>query len=158
VTETDPANPTRDLEQTPDVVDELPSPAKAGPAEVGTQQLSFELSETWSAPLPPPQAFAQYDQILPGASERILKMAERDLDAKIEQDRKVTDAVINQSGIGLVVAATLATVALVASIVFFSLDNDIAGGILLGMPVVLLIRSFLTGSEGAKWSSAEVVA
>jgi uncharacterized membrane protein len=117
---------TGDLE----VTQSRPPTARQPPiisAQVGFQQ-------AWAAPLPPPQAFAQYDQVLPGTSERILQMAEKDLDSKIEQDRKVTDAAIEQSKTGQSIASVLALTALVAAIVFFGMGNDVAGGILLGCP------------------------
>jgi uncharacterized membrane protein len=34
-------------------------------------------SESFSGPLPPPDALARYDQIVPGAAERIIAMAEK---------------------------------------------------------------------------------
>ncbi len=120
------------------------SPGRPG-NEPSVQQLSF--GAAWQAPLPPPNAFAEYDRILPGASERILRMAEKDLDGKLEQDRKVTDAIIGQSKTGLWLAGGLAGGSLAASIGFLAVGDDIAGGILLGMPIVLLVRSFLQRSS-----------
>lgn len=35
-------------------------------------------SSTFSGPLPPPDLFAEYDKALPGATDRILSMAEKE--------------------------------------------------------------------------------
>lgn len=36
-----------------------------------------QLQQHYSGPLPQPEALAKYDQIVPGAAERIIKMAEK---------------------------------------------------------------------------------
>ena len=36
-----------------------------------------EIMEQWSAPLPKPDDFARYEEVVPGSAERILAMAER---------------------------------------------------------------------------------
>lgn len=35
--------------------------------------------EAWHGPLPPPESLKQYDNIVPGAAERILSMAEKEM-------------------------------------------------------------------------------
>ena len=42
-------------------------------------------SQTFSGPLPPPSAFREYEEILPGAAERILALAEQNARARREQ-------------------------------------------------------------------------
>jgi uncharacterized membrane protein len=107
------------------------------------QRLPLTLEESWVAPLPPPAALAHYEDVLPGSSERILRMAEMEVESKVENRRKVTDATIEQSRLGLAMASLLAIVCVIAAIVFFALQNDIAGGAMFGIPAVLLIRSFI---------------
>lgn len=47
------------------------------PAETGQMHVvSAQKHELFSGPLPPPATFDQYEKILPGAADRILKMAE----------------------------------------------------------------------------------
>ena len=41
---------------------------------------------SWTGPLPPPQALQQYDEILPGAADRIFRMAEERHRHQIEQE------------------------------------------------------------------------
>jgi uncharacterized membrane protein len=48
--------------------------------------------EVHSGPLPPVSDFSGYDQIVPGAAERILVMAESEISHRHEQERKSLDA------------------------------------------------------------------
>ena len=41
------------------------------------------IAQQFSGPIPPPDALAQYNNIVPGAAERILKMAENQAAARI---------------------------------------------------------------------------
>lgn len=72
--------------------------------------------EHYSGPLPAPRQLAEYDQILPGAADRILKMAEselatknRSLDKLVDTESKATLRVAN-SHVLVVGALSLATV------------------------------------------------
>lgn len=51
----------------------------------------MEASSSHSGPLPPAREFAGYESVLPGAAERILRMAEREQDRRIEADRAADD-------------------------------------------------------------------
>ena len=44
-------------------------------------------AEHWSGPLPPPAALQRYDEVLPGAAERILAMAETEQQHRMEQEK-----------------------------------------------------------------------
>jgi uncharacterized membrane protein len=61
-------------------VQQRPSPT---PTTVGTQPTSaivsahFEHKQTFSGPIPHPDVLARYDQVCPGAADRIIGMAER---------------------------------------------------------------------------------
>jgi len=43
----------------------------------------------WTAPLPPPQAVLEYEEILPGTWDRLLKMAEEAQSADIHDDEHI---------------------------------------------------------------------
>ena len=54
------------------------------------EQHSIQISEQhhYSGPLPRPDDLAKYDQIVPGAAERIIKMAEAEMLHRHENDKK----------------------------------------------------------------------
>jgi hypothetical protein len=70
-------------------------------------------------------------------------MAERALTSQADLDDKLADAEIDQSRTGMMLAFTLTLIALVSAITFFALGNTVAGAVLLGLPVAMLVRSFL---------------
>lgn len=60
-----------DLEDDSEVVDGRPSPPDRG----GRARI-IQIQQGFSGPLPPPEMLAQYDAVLPGSADRIVKMAE----------------------------------------------------------------------------------
>lgn len=88
--------------------------------------------QSFSGPLPPPSAFREYEDVLPGAADRILTLAERNAQARRDQS----------SG-QLMLAAT----ALEAD------DAQSKRGMLLGfiLSVGLLVVTLVLALEGATW-------
>lgn len=104
------------------------------------------MQQTWAGALPPPVLFAQYEQILPGAAERILAMAETATTGEISLQRRLTDGELEAAKSGQGMAFFLTLVALVMACVFFALGNRWAGTAFVSFPVIMLIRSFITRS------------
>jgi uncharacterized membrane protein len=93
--------------------------------------------------LPAPADLAAYEHVRPGAADRIIRMAEQSNEVRNESLRAATKAEIAYHGRGQIYAFLITLVAMVASIAFFAFGNNVAGGVLLGVPVVVLVRSFL---------------
>ena len=64
-----------------------------------------------SRPLPPPAMYRAYDEVLPGSAERILRMAEREQDHRIEWERDTLRQVPHQHRLGTLVALSSLAVA-----------------------------------------------
>lgn len=45
-------------------------------------------TEAWHGPLPPPESLKQYDVIVPGAAERILLMAEKEMEHRHQRENR----------------------------------------------------------------------
>ncbi len=109
---------------------------------------------SWSSPLPPASELAAYDRIVPGAAERIISMAELAVSGPIDNAAKLTDAEIDASKRGLSFAMKLTAGMAIVAVIFFALGVAgigttaaiTAGGVCLSVPVVMLIRSFITRS------------
>ena len=69
------------------------------------QQSYTEIS---SGPIPPPQVLQQYNNVVSDAAERIIRMAEKQSEHRIDLERKVVDSNINKSYIGMVLATAIA--------------------------------------------------
>jgi uncharacterized membrane protein len=108
----------------------------------------------WSAPLPAPADLAGYESIVAGSAERIIAMAELAVRGPIDNAAKLTEAEIDATRRGLSFAMKLTSAMAIASVVFFALAVAgiggaaaiTAGGVFLSVPVVMLIRSFITRS------------
>ena len=61
-----------------------------------------------SGPIPPPQVLQQYNSIVPNAAERIIRMAEKQSDHRIDLERKVVDSSVVKSYLGMASATCIA--------------------------------------------------
>ena len=68
-------------------------------------------SSASSRPLPPPSMYRAYDEVLPGSAERILRMAEREQDHRIESERDTLRQAPHQHRLGTHVAVSSLAVA-----------------------------------------------
>lgn len=101
--------------------------------------------QQWSGPLPPPAALYQYEQVQPGLAERIVAMAETAATGEIKTQDRLATAEIERAQSGQAMAFVLTLIAIGAAIYFFVVHNPIAGAAFLSFPVLMLVRSFLTG-------------
>lgn len=100
--------------------------------------------------MPSPAILAQYEQIQQGFAERIMCMAETATTGDIKTRDKLAHAEIERAKAGQALAFALALIVLGSAIGFFAVGNNIAGGILLGVHVVMLIQSFLPPRRRAR--------
>gem|GEM_PF-6766203 len=70
-------------------------------------------------------------------------MAEKNLEHNHTQEDKLNQAAIQRAANGQSFAIIFASTAMTASIVFFATGHQIAGGVLLSPPVVMLVRTLL---------------
>lgn len=71
----------------------------------------IEVHETYTqiiGPIPPPQILKDYNYVVPDAAERIIRMAEKQSDHRIQLENKVIKSDINKSYIGMFLAASIA--------------------------------------------------
>ena len=68
-------------------------------------------SAALSRPLPPPAAYRAYDEVLPGSAERILRMAEREQDHRIDWERDALGQAPRQHRLATLVALSSLAVA-----------------------------------------------
>jgi uncharacterized membrane protein len=98
----------------------------------------------------------KYRQMVPDAPERIFRMAEAGtVDASKRLDRAV-NAEIAQAKSDRRLAALFLPVFTGASIVFFALGKPVAGGILLSVPVLAVIRTMWSSPIGSRANPAQL--
>jgi uncharacterized membrane protein len=80
----------------------------ANPAQV--QSISQQI--TYSGPLPTSSEFAQYDKTLPGAADRILALAEKQVETRLDNESAIVNATIEQSRRGQFMAFGISVLSL----------------------------------------------
>lgn len=126
-----------------------PGEARQEPLPIGEivnlEQLQHVVTEQvtsiagWEAPMPAPATLLEYEKVLPGAAERILRSFEAvTVDASARDDR-LADAEIWVRKTGAGWAYALLFFSFVAAVVFFALGNNYAGWSFLGAPILLTL-------------------
>ena len=106
--------------------------------------------ESFAGPLPPPATLAAYNAIVPGAAERILKMAEAQALHRHQLEAVAIRSDARQAMLGLCfgLVVTLAMLAVAAYIA--ALGQTIGGAILGGAAVVQLAGVFVYGTRSRR--------
>lgn len=95
--------------------------------------------KTFSGPLPAPEDFAAYKNVVPDAPERILAMAEKQQQHRIETERKIVDSNIKSSLRGQVLGAIMAIICLLCCVYLGIHGHDVLAG-----SIVAIIVSVVT--------------
>lgn len=103
--------------------------------------------EYHKGPLPPAETLAKYNDVIPGAAERIITMAEQQVIHRHILEKKVIDSDINNSRLGLHYGLIIGLVAILGGILCVVLGNEIGGGIIGGTGVTGLVSVFVYGSS-----------
>lgn len=100
--------------------------------------------QQWSGPLPPPEALAQFNDIIPNGAERIMAMVESEQKHRIDSESRILTATIVDNVRGMWIGFTLAGLAIGGAIFTSYLDvHPVVSVALVGLPLVLLIQAFL---------------
>lgn len=102
--------------------------------------------QTFSGPLPPPEILRKFDEIVPGAAERIIKMAEEQFSHRKELEKKVIESDIARSKWGQMLGFLIAIVGLAASALVAIYGNAIAGSVLGVGTLASLVGVFMYGA------------
>lgn len=131
--------------------DEMTEESGAGELDVTSIRAS------WRAPLPPPNALARYNDVLPGAAERILQMAERQQEQDhntqmeaigIERTVVVSDA--RRAYLGLLAGFIISLSVIGGGVYLIAIGHDRAGVVLIGINLSGLVGVFVYGSKARR--------
>ena len=111
------------------------------------QIVSEVVAESFSGPLPPPSMLSQYNQIVPGAAERIIAMAERQAQHRQNIENKVIDSDIGNSRLGLHYGLIIGLAAVIGGTICILSGHEIAGSIIGGTGLTGLVGVFVYGSR-----------
>ena len=111
----------------------------------------------YSGPLPHPEILDGYEKVLSGSADRILKMAEKQLDHRISNENKLVDAENQSRLLGLIAGFLIATLGLAGSVYLGSNGKTWASGILSGGTLAGLVTVFVKGSSNNNQEKEKIV-
>lgn len=107
-------------------------------------------AEISQGPLPPPRVLKEYDNIVPNGAERIMKMAEKEQEARLrekerngESNRRLAERKLDYFKRGQWMGFILALVVLVSAGLFAYFGFETLAGILLATTLVALVGLFV---------------
>ena len=83
------------------------------------------LSAQYSGPLPLPSSFREYDKVLPGSADRILKMAENEQNGRREWDKAALDGTLKENTRGQYLGAVLSVIFAVVAVILALLEREL---------------------------------
>lgn len=126
----------------------IKAPATRSPVsakKINQSQTTKLIQHQFSGPLPPPEILQQYDQVIPGAAERILAMAEKDAKHQREIENSAIQFASREVKRGQWFGLAIGISAFITSIVALGLGSEQTASILGGVTVVGLVTVFVVG-------------
>lgn len=129
------------------ILDAVPESKK----EEVKEALMIIRGEMYSGPIPPPEALARYEEIQPGAADRILKMAEKQQEHRMALETKAIGGQVDQSKRGQIFGF-IAIFLCIGAAVFFAVVCNMTkfAATFLTVTMVILVGLFLTGKNVMK--------
>ncbi len=119
-------------------------------------------ASAWMGPLPEPDTLRQYNEIVPGAAERILKMAEDQQKHHHNQDNRQLDmystalrADSRRSNLGLLAGFVITLAGLGGGIFLVYAGHEWAGGAIAGLNLASVAGVFVYGTHSRRAERAD---
>jgi len=109
------------------------------------KSLVVTMHRTHVGPLPDPETLSEYSAIIPNGAERIMQMAEKQLDHRMKMENKVVRGQMLQSNIGQIFAFLIGIAALSASTYCIVNGYEWSGSILGIGGLTGLVTAFIKG-------------
>lgn len=126
---------------------EIEDPKEEQIEEHVKQYVAEIVKSEFSGPIPPPNIIKGYEEVLPGAADRIIAMAEKQSSHRQEMEKTMVEAESRDSLLGVLFAFVLGMSCIIASIIMVIFVPDNAGaisGALIGVTGIgTIITAFL---------------
>ncbi len=124
-----------------EILEKLPTEVLENmPDEVRTYLLE---SASFHGPLPPPSMFSEYERVLSGSSDRIVTMAEKEQNHRIDWENRGLKASVQDTFRGQWFAFFIAIIAIGGAIYLGKINQPWVAAVLIGVPLTGLVSSFL---------------
>ena len=109
---------------------------------------SLMISEHFSGPIPHPRHLRGYEEVAPGAAERIIGMAEKQQAHHMHMDKSVLSAEISDRKLGMWLGAgAFAFLVGCALVTALTIDSEIVPGLFLGAAAIGGVGLFIRGRQ-----------
>jgi uncharacterized membrane protein len=133
------------------IAESSPNQPVARPAEIVSSHTDITaITASWRAPLPPPDAFERYEEILPGSANRILEMAEKQHEHRISIERTIVFGNSRRAYLGLAAGFIISALGIGGGIYLIATGHDWAGLALAGVNLTGLVGVFVYGSKARR--------
>lgn len=105
------------------------------------------IQKTHIGPLPDPETFSQYAQLIPNGADRIMIMAERQSEHRMQMEKKVIGGQLLQSNIGQFLAFLIGLAAIGGGVYCVTTGHEIGGSILGVGGLTGLVTAFIQGRK-----------
>jgi uncharacterized membrane protein len=119
------------------------------PSSTSTAIIQAQMRQ-WSGPLPQPEALERYNQIVPTAAERIIRMAETQHDHRLAIEKEVVDSNVNSQKLGTILGFIIAMTAIVGGIFLAYVGRETSGLVSIITALVGLAGVFVYGKSEQK--------
>ena len=105
------------------------------------------VTRAFEGPLPPPDILAQYEEVVPGSAERILRIAEQEAEQRRALVARLVSADVSRARWGLWVGAFVALVAIVAATAMALAGHPWPGTIVIAIDLASVVGVFVYGTR-----------
>jgi len=127
------------------------------PKDKKQQIINYVSETTYRGPLPSPETLNQYSTIIPNGADRIMKMAEKQLEHRINMENKVIGGQLLQSNIGQFLAFLIGIASLVTAAYCIINGHEWPGSLLGIGGLTGLVTAFIKGKDQSEKSLEEKV-
>ncbi len=115
---------------------------------IAVRQIAIERTEIFSGPIPSPSACKQYEEILPGFTDRAVSIAEKAQNADIESRTRGDRYLLFWRSLSVMLAAGIAIIVIGGAIFLLNQGKDIAGFTVLVGGVATIITAIRKSQSG----------
>ena len=124
-------------------------------AQQQLQVAHAEIAATYSGPIPDANQLGRYEQVSPGAADRIISMAEKQSAHRQEIEKIVVNSGAKNSTMGVVFAFIIGIIAISGGVFLASSGHEISGSVIGGTGLIGLVSVFVYGTRSNKNERAE---
>lgn len=116
----------------------------------GSEKIDVLQQEAYQGPIPHPDLFAKFEEVLPGAADRILSMSESEQNHRHQMEQQHLDLVRKMSLKGLYCGFFIAISIIIGGLILLSLGKSLEGFGLIITALAALVGAFIYKGKEVK--------